>query len=86
MEVLVLVRKWARKKDATPAQIALAWVMAQKPYIVPIPGTTKLHHVKENVGALNVTFSDAELKEFRKALEKIELVGVRGPETALVDQ
>jgi aryl-alcohol dehydrogenase-like predicted oxidoreductase len=60
--------------------------MAQKPYIVPIPGTTKLHHVKENVGALNVTFSDAELKEFRKALEKIELVGVRGPETALVDQ
>ncbi|MBT8306894.1 MAG: aldo/keto reductase, partial [Maribacter sp.] len=86
MEVLVLVREWARKKDATPAQIALAWVMAQKPYIVPIPGTTKLHHVKENVGALNVTFSDAELKEFRKALEKIELVGVRGPETALVDQ
>ena len=86
MEVLRLVREWGRKKDATPAQIALAWVMAQKPFIVPIPGTTKLHHVKQNQGALNVTFSDTELKEFRNALEKIQLVGVRGPETALVDQ
>jgi aryl-alcohol dehydrogenase-like predicted oxidoreductase len=86
MEVLVLVREWARKKDATPAQIALAWVMAQKPFIVPIPGTTKLHHVKENQGAMDITFSDTELKEFRADLEKIELVGVRGPETALVDK
>lgn len=86
MEVLTLVREWGRKKDATPAQIALAWVMAQRPYIVPIPGTTKLHHVKQNQGAINVTFSDAELKEFRHELEKIKLVGVRGPETALIDQ
>lgn len=86
MEVLVLVREWARKKDATPAQIALAWVMAQKPYIVPIPGTTKLHHMKENLGALSITFSDAELKEFREALIKIPLIGMRSPESALVDQ
>ena len=86
MEVLVLVREWARKKDATPAQIALAWVMAQKPYIVPIPGTTKLHHMKENMGALDIKFTQSELKEFRVSLEKIPLVGVRGPETALVDQ
>ena len=86
MEVLVLVREWARKKYATPAQIALAWVMAQKPYIVPIPGTTKLHHMKENMGALDIKFTQSELKEFRVSLEKIPLVGVRGPETALVDQ
>lgn len=86
MEVLTLVREWGRKKDATPAQIALAWVMAQKPFIVPIPGTTKLHHVKENQGALDISFTDAELKEFRADLEKIELVGVREPETALIDQ
>lgn len=86
MEVLILVREWARKKDATPAQISLAWVMAQKPYIVPIPGTTKLHHVKENQGALSIAFTDAELKEFRKALDKIPLIGVRSPETALIDQ
>ena len=86
MEVLILVREWARKKDATPAQIALAWVMAQKPYIVPIPGTTKLHHMKENMGALDIKFTDTELKEFREALEKLPLVGVRGPEPALVDK
>lgn len=86
MEVLILVREWARKKNATPAQISLAWVLAQKPFIVPIPGTTKLHHVKENQGALSISFTDRELKEFRDALEKIPLVGVRGPETALVDQ
>ncbi|WP_019669970.1 aldo/keto reductase [Eudoraea adriatica] len=86
MKVLILVREWARKKDATPAQIALAWVMAQKPYIVPIPGTTKLHHMKENMGTLNIKFTNTELMEFRGALEKIPLVGVRGPETALIDQ
>ena len=86
MEVLILVREWARKKDATPAQISLAWVMAQKPYIVPIPGTTKLHHMKENMGALDIKFTDTELKELREALEKIKLLGVRGPQTALEDQ
>lgn len=86
MEVLILVREWARKKNATPAQISLAWLLAQRPYIVPIPGTTKLHHVKENQGALSISFTDAELKDFREALEKITLVGVRNPETALIDQ
>ncbi len=86
MEVLKLVREWGRKKDATPAQISLAWLLAQKPFIVPIPGTTKLHRVKENQGALDISFTDSELKEFRTALEKIPLVGVRGPETALIDQ
>jgi aryl-alcohol dehydrogenase-like predicted oxidoreductase len=86
MEILKLVREWGRKKHATPAQISLAWLLAQKPFIVPIPGTTKLHRVKENQGALDISFTDSELKEFRTALEKIPLVGVRGPETALIDQ
>ena len=86
MEVLVLVREWARKKDATPAQISLAWLLAQRPYIVPIPGTTKMHHLKENQGALSITFTDIELQEFRKALEKIKLIGVRTPDTALTDR
>lgn len=85
MELLFLVRDWARRKDATPAQISLAWLLAEKPFIVPIPGTTKLHHVKENMGALSVKFSDDELKEFRQAFEKIELVGVRTQESALDD-
>ncbi len=86
MELLVLVRQWAMRKQATPAQISLAWLLAQKPWIVPIPGTTKLHHIKENMGACAITFSDEELKEFRQAFEKIALVGVRPAESALVDQ
>lgn len=86
MAVLVLVRHWAMRKGATPAQISLAWLLAQKPFIVPIPGTTKLHHVRENMGALAVSFTDAEWGEFRAALDAIPLVGVRAPESALVDQ
>ncbi|RMG64940.1 MAG: aldo/keto reductase, partial [Bacteroidetes bacterium] len=86
MEVLTLVRTWAREKDATPAQIALAWVLAQKPFIVPIPGTTKLHHMKENLGALAVSFTDLELQEFRDAMERIELIGFREPASVLTDR
>ncbi len=86
MELLRLVRRWAIRKGATPAQIALAWLLAQKPFIVPIPGTTKLHHVAENMGALTIAFSEGELREFREAFEKIPLIGVRTPESALVDQ
>lgn len=86
MELLLLVRRWAMRKGATPAQISLAWLLAQKPFIVPIPGTTKLHHVRENMGALSIEFTEAELGEFREAFEKIPLIGVRTPESALVDQ
>jgi aryl-alcohol dehydrogenase-like predicted oxidoreductase len=85
MALLNLVRAWARRKNATPAQISLAWLLEQKPWIVPIPGTTKLHHVKENVEAIDITFSPDELTEFRNAFEKIQLVGVRKPESALTD-
>jgi aryl-alcohol dehydrogenase-like predicted oxidoreductase len=86
MRLLTLIRAWAIKKDATPAQISLAWLLAQKSFIVPIPGTTKLHHVKENQGAVTIKFSDDELKEFREALEEIKLVGVRSPNSALTDE
>lgn len=85
MALLNLVREWARRKGASPAQISLAWLLQEKPWIVPIPGTTKLHHVKENNGALEITFSQEEKLEFRKAFSEIDLVGVRTPESALKD-
>ena len=86
VELLFLVREWAMRKEATPAQISLAWLLAQKPFIVPIPGTTKLHHLEENLGALDIKFTSNELKELRDAFSKIALVGVRSAESALTDQ
>lgn len=62
-----LLQTIAAEKGATPAQIALAWILAQKPWIVPIPGTTKLHRLKENVGAVNITFSEAEIISINNA-------------------
>lgn len=85
MALLDLVRSWARRKGATPAQLSLAWLLAEKPWIVPIPGTTKLHHVEENMGALEVTFTPDELQALRQSFAEIELVGVRSPESALRD-
>jgi aryl-alcohol dehydrogenase-like predicted oxidoreductase len=85
MVLLDLVREWGRRKGATPAQLSLAWLLAEKPWIVPIPGTTKLHHVQEDLGALDVTFTQEELREFRHAFAEIALVGVRQPESALRD-
>ncbi len=75
-----------KQKDVTPVQISLAWLLAQKPWFVPIPGTVKLHHVEENQGALNILFTSNELKEFRESFEKIELIGVRTPDSVLRDQ
>lgn len=86
MALLDLVRAWSRRKGATPAQLSLAWLLAQKPFIVPIPGTTKLHHQVEDLGALDVEFTVDELQEFRNAFEVIELAGVRSLESALEDQ
>ena len=60
-----LVKSWAERKQATPAQIALAWLMAQKPWIVPIPGTTQMAHMLENIGADAVQFTPAELAELK---------------------
>jgi aryl-alcohol dehydrogenase-like predicted oxidoreductase len=70
----------AAAKQVTRAQIALAWLLAQKPWIVPIPGTTKKHRLRENVGAANVAFTDAELGDIGRAIETIDIVGNRYPE------
>lgn len=70
----------ARQKDATPAQIALAWLLAQKPWIVPIPGTTKLHRLQENLAAAALTLGVEELKNIEAALAAIEVQGARYPE------
>ncbi len=75
-----LIDKFAQQKKATPAQIALAWLLAQKPWIVPIPGTTKLHRLEENIGAVNVTLSPDDLRELETAASKITLQGARYPE------
>lgn len=72
-----LLREWARRKEATPPQIALAWLLAQKPWIVPIPGTTNLQHLDENLGALAVKFSAGELSELNVAASKIVIQGNR---------
>jgi diketogulonate reductase-like aldo/keto reductase len=67
----------ARRKDSTPAQIALAWLLAQKPWIVPIPGTTNLQHLDENLGALPVKFTPEEFRELNAAASKIVVHGER---------
>ncbi len=75
-----LVVRFAQQKKATPAQIALAWLLAQKPWIVPIPGTTKLHRFEENIGAANVQLSSDDLQELGTAASKIVVQGARYPE------
>jgi len=75
-----LLGKLANKKKATPAQIALAWLLAQKPWIVPIPGTTKLHRLEENIGAISVELTPEDLREINAAASKITVQGDRYPE------
>jgi aryl-alcohol dehydrogenase-like predicted oxidoreductase len=82
-QVLVdLLSRIATEMNATSAQIALAWLLAQKPWIVPIPGTTKLNRLKENVGSAEITLSDNDLTEINEALTKIEIQGARYSEQA----
>jgi aryl-alcohol dehydrogenase-like predicted oxidoreductase len=75
-----LVEEFAKQKKATPAQIALAWLLAQKPWIVPIPGTTKLHRLEENIGAASVSLTAADVRQLDEATSKLELQGARYPE------
>src|SRR3984957_8555797 len=70
----------AKKKKATPAQIALAWLLAQKPWIVPIPGTTKVHRLEENIGAVNVELTPDDLRQIDSAASKLDAQGARYPE------
>lgn len=76
-ELVQLLQRVATHKQSTPAQIALAWLLAQRPYIVPIPGTTKLHRLEENIGAAKVELSEADLHEIRQAAEQIAVEGDR---------
>jgi aryl-alcohol dehydrogenase-like predicted oxidoreductase len=78
-----LLRKLAARKHATPAQIALAWLLAQKPWVVPIPGTTKLNRLEENNGAAEVELNSEDLAEIREAASRIPLRGDRLPASAL---
>jgi aryl-alcohol dehydrogenase-like predicted oxidoreductase len=78
--LLDLIDEYAKAKNATPAQIALAWVLAQKPWIVPIPGTTKLHRLKENIGAATIEFTTEELKQIEEVSSHIKIEGGRYPE------
>jgi len=75
-----LLRQIAARKQATPAQIALAWLLAQKPWIVPIPGTTKLHRLEENLGATEIELTPDDLSEIETAASKITVQGARYPE------
>ena len=88
MPVVDLLKRFARKKNATPSQIALAWLLAQKPWIVPIPGTRNIDHLNENLGAINVQLTPADLSEIETAFSKIKVHGGRMNEMQMqiVDQ
>jgi aryl-alcohol dehydrogenase-like predicted oxidoreductase len=75
-----LLTRFAEQKKATPAQIALAWLLAKKPWIVPIPGTTKLHRLEENLGAADVELTPEDLREIERASSNIKVEGARYPE------
>lgn len=79
MALVDLVRTWARRKNATPAQLSLAWLLAQKPWIVPIPGTTNAAHMTENLGAVSISFTADELQQLNVAVAAIRIEGERLP-------
>ena len=81
--VVELLKQVAERKQATPSQIALAWLLAQKPWIVPIPGTTKRERLTENLGAVNIELTPDDLREINAAASKIEVQGARLPESVL---
>ncbi len=83
LQLVELLKTWAKRKEATPGQIALAWLMAQKPWIVPIPGTTQMAHMVENSGAGSVRFTPSEISELNAAVRAIEVKGQRLPDAVL---
>jgi aryl-alcohol dehydrogenase-like predicted oxidoreductase len=83
MVLVELVKAVAERKGATPAQVALAWLLAQKPWIVPIPGTTKLHRLEENLGAVNVELAENDLKQIHETASSLKIEGARLPEAML---
>jgi aryl-alcohol dehydrogenase-like predicted oxidoreductase len=83
IELVKLVKQWAERKQAAPGQIALAWLMAQKPWIVPIPGTTQMAHMIQNVGATSVVFTPDDIKELNASVPGIQIQGKRLPDGIL---
>jgi len=83
LALVELLKNWSQRKQATPAQIALAWLLAQKPWIVPIPGTTQMAHMIENTGAANVKFTATEIAELNRAVAAISVKGARLPDAVL---
>jgi len=83
MALVELLERIAEKKRATPAQIALAWLLAQKPWIVPIPGTKKVERLEENLAAVDVELTTADLRDIDEAASKIRVKGERLPEAVL---
>ena len=83
MALVDLVRTVADRKKATPAQVALAWLLAQKPWVVPIPGTTKLHRLEENLGAAELVLGEDDLRQIEEGFSKITIEGERLPEAVL---
>jgi len=80
--VVDLIARFAQEKKATPAQVALAWVLAHKPWVVPIPGTTKLHRLEENLGSLSVELTPDDLRRIDEAASQIAVQGARYGEGA----
>ena len=78
-----LLKQIAKRKNATPAQVALAWLLAQRPWIVPIPGTTKLHRLEENLGSVGVDLAPDDLRDIETSFAKIPVEGARLPEQVL---
>jgi len=83
LALVALLKDWSARKQSSPAQIALAWLLAQKPWIVPIPGTTQMAHMLENAGAASVTFAPAEISELNGAVAAIKVQGQRLPDAVL---
>ena len=83
LALLALLQVWAARKQATPAQIALAWLLAQRPWIVPIPGTTQMAHMLDNIGAAGVPWTPAEVAELNQAVATITVQGARLPDAVL---
>lgn len=84
LALVALLKSWAVRKQATAAQVALAWLMAQKPWIVPIPGTTQMAHMLENVGATDIQFTASEADELNRSVSSIQIRGARLPEAVQV--
>ncbi len=83
MALVNVVKTWAQRKNATPAQLALAWLLAQRPWIVPIPGTTQVAHMEENIGATAISFTPDELQQLNAAVSAVSIRGERLPPAVL---